>query len=58
MTIAKSDSTPVTLTGKGLSNSEICSWIVKVECGLPIVKILEKAASITDSNSRLTYIEW
>jgi len=57
-TIAKNSNTPVTLTGKGLSKSDTCSWIVKVECGLPIVKVLSAADSITETNTRLTYSEW
>lgn len=57
VTISDTDSS-VTLTGKGLNSDNACSWIVKAECGLPIVSILEKAESITEANAKLTYVEW
>lgn len=38
-TIAESSSTPLVLIAKALNTKESCSWIVKLECGLPKVKV-------------------
>lgn len=48
----------VTLKGTGLSKSETCSWIVQVKCGLPKVTVDSLPASMSDANTKITYVEW
>lgn len=51
-----SDTTQLRATG--LNENEMCSWIVKVECGLPKVTVQSKSASFDESNTKVLYVEW
>lgn len=48
----------VTLSATGLTNSDSCSYIVKVSCGIPIFSVSSQPSSITDDNAKLTYVEY
>jgi len=56
-TIATAKDT-VTLSGKGFTKDDTCSWIVKVECGLPKVSVGNLPSSMTDANTKITFVEW
>jgi len=49
---------PITLTGKSLSEDNSCSWIVKVECGLPTITVKKMSTTLTDVNTKILYVEW